>query len=491
VLAAWDGASEDSSYLPGVTMSLLQGSRFSWAQEASETRALEGPAGSLRNVGTFYSESEVKVRLSFAASYSGDLHLYAVDWDTTARRESITVEDGSGSRTVPLDNSFHEGAWVSLPVSVAAAGTVTITVDRLAGSNAVLSGIFLGDAGAPPAMPVASAPKGNWVGAFGTSGYDLFAWNESTDLASLPDETVSLAQGSRYRWTSSTTETQALESPEGATRQAATLYDPNQLKLQLEFTAAYTGELNLYAVDWDNRERRELVTVDGQTADLSSDFTKGAWVSFPVTAPAGGVVPITVDRLAGNNAVLSGIFLGTVLPPANTAAPSISGAVRDGQTLSASTGEWSGTEPLSYSYQWQSCNTSGGECTNIEDATGRTYTLGSGDLETTLRVMVTAANSRASVQATSAASAEIEAGAPSELEAPSVSGTPDEGKTLQADAGTWGGTEIETGYQWERCNATGSKLPKLTTDYQTSRRTALMNRKKTENPPNRTTLILA
>jgi hypothetical protein len=624
VLAAWDGSSEDSSYLPGVTMSLLQGSRFSWAQETSETRALEGPAGSLRNAGTFYSESEVKVRLSFAAAYSGDLHLYAVDWDTTARRESITVEDGSGARTVALDNNFHEGAWVSLPVSVAAAGTVTITVDRLAGSNAVLSGIFLGDEGTPPgptvasepqgdwsgtvgsagyllpdwdgsqdvsnmpgvtpdlvqgsryrwepessdmralegpdgsslrnastfydlnqvqlhlnfdkaytgdlhlyavdwntterrelitvdgqtaslssdfhggawvtfpisvaasgivtitvdrlagsnavlsgiflggegtppAMPVASASKGNWVGAFGTDGYDLFAWNESTDLASLPDESVSLAQGSRYRWTSSTTETQALESPEGTARRAATLYDPNQLKLQLEFTAAYTGELNLYALDWDNRERRELVTVDGQTADLSSDFSKGAWVSFPVSVLAGGAVPITVDRLAGNNAVLSGIFLGTVIPPANTAAPSISGTVRDGQTLSASTGEWSGTEPLSYSYQWQSCNAGGGECADIEGATGRTYTLGSGDLETTLRVRVTAANSRASAQATSAASAEVEPGAPSEIEAPSVSGTPDQGETLQADAGTWGGTETETGYQWERCNATGGE----------------------------------
>jgi hypothetical protein len=32
---------------------------------------------------------------------------------------------------------------VSFPVSVAAGGTVTITVDKTAGLNAVLSGIFL------------------------------------------------------------------------------------------------------------------------------------------------------------------------------------------------------------------------------------------------------------------------------------------------------------------------------------------------------------
>jgi len=33
---------------------------------------------------------------------------------------------------------------------VPAGGSVTITVDRIAGLNAVLSGIFLGGAGTPP-----------------------------------------------------------------------------------------------------------------------------------------------------------------------------------------------------------------------------------------------------------------------------------------------------------------------------------------------------
>jgi hypothetical protein len=53
-----------------------------------------------------------------------------------------------------------------------------------------------------------------------------------------------------------------------------------------------------------------MITVNGQTAVLSGAFSEGAWVSFPVEVAAGGTVTITVDRLAGNNAVLSGIFLG-------------------------------------------------------------------------------------------------------------------------------------------------------------------------------------
>jgi hypothetical protein len=81
------------------------------------------------------------VQLHFTNAYKGNLHLYAVDWDTTARRETITV----GTQTASLTGgNFNQGAWASVPISVGAGGTVTVTVDRLAGANAVLSGVFLG-----------------------------------------------------------------------------------------------------------------------------------------------------------------------------------------------------------------------------------------------------------------------------------------------------------------------------------------------------------
>ncbi len=141
----------------------------------------------------------------------------------------------------------------------------------------------------------------------------------------------------------------------------------------------------------------------------------------------------------------------------NTSAPSITGSHEDGQTLTADPGSWSEPEPASYAYQWQSCNPEGGECQDIEEATGRYFTLSSTDLETTLRVVVTATNSAASVQATSAASSEIEPGPPSELQAPSLSGTPAAGEALQGNPGVWGGTETEVSYQWERCNSSGGE----------------------------------
>ena len=148
LLADWDGV-QDSSDLPGVTATLEQGSRYQWAPSTSDVRALEGPEGVGRNASTFYDPKEVKLHLAFENAYSGVLHLYAVDWDSTIRRETMTVDDGSGPRSIALASEFNKGAWVSIPINVAAKGGVSITVQsNTTASNAVLSGVFLGE-GAP------------------------------------------------------------------------------------------------------------------------------------------------------------------------------------------------------------------------------------------------------------------------------------------------------------------------------------------------------
>jgi hypothetical protein len=46
-------------------------------------------------------------------------------------------------RSVSLASSFHDGAWLHFPISMAAGGTVSVRVDRSFG-NATLSGLFLG-----------------------------------------------------------------------------------------------------------------------------------------------------------------------------------------------------------------------------------------------------------------------------------------------------------------------------------------------------------
>ena len=67
----------------------------------------------------------------------------------------------------------------------------------------------------------------------------------------------------------------ALENAAGTSRTAATYYDASQVQVQLTFSSAYSGNLELYAVDWDSLGRTETITAGGQTANLSN-FSQGA-----------------------------------------------------------------------------------------------------------------------------------------------------------------------------------------------------------------------
>lgn len=84
-----------------------------------------------------------------------------------------------------------------------------------------------------------------------------------------------------------------------------------------------------------------------------------------------------------------------LVPPVNTSPPTISGTAQVGQTLSASSGSWS-ENPSGYAYQWQRCNSSGASCSAVSGATAQAYTLSPADLNTTIRVTVTASNSAGS-----------------------------------------------------------------------------------------------
>ena len=93
--------------------------------------------------------------------------------------------------------------------------------------------------------------------------------------------------------------------------------------------------------------------------------------------------------------------------PANTAKPTISGSASVSSTLTANKGTWTGSQPISYAYQWQRCDTSGSNCTDISGATGMSYNVVPGDVGHTLRVTETAHNSKGTNSASSSPTAVV------------------------------------------------------------------------------------
>jgi hypothetical protein len=115
--------------------------------------------------------------------------------------------------------------------------------------------------------------------------------------------------------------------------------------------------------------------------------------------------------------------------PTNQTPPTISGTPTVGSTLTASSGSWNGTTPITYAYQWRRCGAGGGSCSSIGGADHSTYVLKSADRGATIRVRVTAKNSDGSAQVESAQTAVVtnapKAPPPSSNGCPSGSGTAD------------------------------------------------------------------
>ena len=174
---------------------------------------------------------------------------------------------------------------------------------------------------------------------------------------------------------------------------------------------------------------------------------------------------IDVDGYIGNGATSAPVELGVgtdylqsgpmtlavdhaVDPPVASAPPTIAGEAREGSTLTASPGTWSGSP--TYDFQWRRCTAT---CTDVPGANGTTYSLAAGDVGATIRVRVTATNRDGSDAAESVATATVVAKAPVNTAAPSVSGTAREGETLTASPGTWSGSPTYA-YRWQRCATT-------------------------------------
>jgi hypothetical protein len=94
--------------------------------------------------------------------------------------------------------------------------------------------------------------------------------------------------------------------------------------------------------------------------------------------------------------------------PVSSKPPTISGTPVVGNVLTANNGTWVGATPITYAYQWQRCDAAGNACNSVLGANQSTYHVASSDVSRTMRVTVTATNSKGATQALSDATTAVQ-----------------------------------------------------------------------------------
>ncbi|MGO9761414.1 MAG: hypothetical protein ACLP1Q_09185 [Solirubrobacteraceae bacterium] len=404
-------------------------------------------------------------------SWTGSPSSYAYQWqDCNTAGEACTNINGATSAAYKLA-AGDVGHTLRVAVSASNAGgstkatsAATATVLPQPPTNTALPTV----SGTTTEGQTLSASNGSWTGSPTSYAYQWQDCNTSgeacANINAATSATYRLAAGDvghtlrvivtasnaggSTKATSAATATVLPPAPTNTTLPTISGTDEEGQTLSAS-TGSWTGSPTSFAYQWQ----------DCNTAGEACTNINGATnATYKLAAGDAGhtLRAIVTASNAGGSTKASSAATATVVPPAptNTALPTVSGTTTEGQTLSASTGSWTGS-PTSYAYQWQDCNTAGEACTNISAATSATYKLAAGDVGHTLRVVVTASNAGGSTKATSAATATAVPPAPTNTALPTISGSAVEGQTLSASNGSWTNSPTSFAYQWQDCNTAG------------------------------------
>jgi PKD repeat protein len=214
-----------------------------------------------------------------------------------------------------------------------------------------------------------------------------------------------------------------------------------------------TGEIT-YAYQWQHCN---------EAGESCTNITEATGETYrPTAANAGQTIEVQVtvtgpEGTATADSPATTPVSSEATAPLDLIAPSIEGDLTTGETLSADPGTWVGSEPITYTYQWQACSEETESCTNISGATASTYTLTESEIGESVALTVTATNSTGSSSETVYETEPIgAAGPPAAVEGPVIEGSAQVGDQVFAGNGQWSGSRpLSYYYQWERCNTAG------------------------------------
>ena len=214
--------------------------------------------------------------------------------------------------------------------------------------------------------------QGTWKGVYGPDGF-LIASDSSSPPAYAQ---VSFTGQLPFVWVASTQDPTTLQkgSPSATDRIASVWYSSTSFTIDVNLTGPMHA-VALYALDWDRSQRVQQIDVlDGSTnltldSRMVSNFSSGTYLVWNVT----GHVQFRITRIAGPNAVISGVFFGVgqaiATQPVFTQNPA-NASVNAGQTATFSALATGGL----LSYQWQSQTPGAPGFSSINGANSPCYT---------------------------------------------------------------------------------------------------------------------
>jgi hypothetical protein len=176
-------------------------------------------------------------------------------------------------------------------------------------------------------------------------------------------------------------------------------------------------------------------TNGGSTWSTITGATGPAYLTAAADANADERVVVTATNSYGSTTATSALAGPVSAVPNNTAAPTVTGSLVEGQTLTATSGSWN-PAATSYAYQWQRSTNGGTTWVSISGMTHASYVLEPSDVGNQVRIQVMATNPSGSTYA-SATVGPIVSGALRNTVAPAITGTALRGSTLTVGTGTW------------------------------------------------------
>jgi hypothetical protein len=154
--------------------------------------------------------------------------------------------------------------------------------------------------------------KGHWRERVGAAGAWIPEIDNATAGSSANGYELEVLSGTPYRWPAAPQEDlRVLEHPQGAAAEPTCWFANDQLRFHITAPDARPYRLTLYVVDYDRNGRGARVTLNDEFVPLASvdvstkDTASGVYLTWNVS----GNVYVVLDKTAGFNVVLSGVFV--------------------------------------------------------------------------------------------------------------------------------------------------------------------------------------